>query len=30
LVDELYALARDETTFVANPRMVHVIGMKPA
>jgi SAM-dependent methyltransferase len=30
LVDELYALARDETTFVANPRMVQVIGVKPA
>ena len=29
LVDELYALARDETTFVANPRMVQVIGVKP-
>jgi len=30
LVDELYALARDERTFVANPRMVQVIGVKPA
>jgi ubiquinone/menaquinone biosynthesis C-methylase UbiE len=30
LVDELYALARDERTFVANPRVVQVIGVKPA
>jgi SAM-dependent methyltransferase len=30
LVDELYRLARDPTTYVANPRMVQVIGEKPA
>jgi hypothetical protein len=30
LVDELYALARDERIFVANPCMVQVIGVKPA
>lgn len=30
LVDELYSLARDETTYVANPRMVQVVGVKPA
>ncbi len=30
LVDHLYALARDERTFVANPRMVQVIGVNPA
>jgi SAM-dependent methyltransferase len=29
LVDELYRLARDPTTYVANPRMVQVIGEKP-
>jgi len=26
LVDELYALARDPRTYVANPRIVQVIG----
>lgn len=30
LVDGLYALARDETTFVVKTRMVQVIGVKPA
>ena len=30
LVDELYALARDTSTFVANPRMVQVVGVKRA
>lgn len=30
LVDELYALARDPATYVANPRMVQVVGEKPA
>jgi ubiquinone/menaquinone biosynthesis C-methylase UbiE len=30
IVEELYALARDPTTYVANPRMVQVIGTKPA
>jgi hypothetical protein len=28
LVDALYALARDPRTYVANPRMVQVIGEK--
>jgi ubiquinone/menaquinone biosynthesis C-methylase UbiE len=30
LVDDLYALARDPTTFVANPRMVQVVATKPS
>jgi hypothetical protein len=29
LVDELYAVARDPGTFVANPGIVQVIGEKP-
>lgn len=29
IVDELYALARDPRTYVANPRMVQVVGEKP-
>jgi hypothetical protein len=30
LVDDLYALARDPTTYVANPRMVQVVATKPS
>jgi hypothetical protein len=30
VVDQLYAIARDSTTFVAIPRIVQVWGEKPA